>query len=251
MSDSVHEPAQPPTIHQIMPLVMRDLGAIPKSNRNREQNYRFRGVDDVLNAVHPILCKHGISLAVRARNLKTETRVEPKAGGRGERTVYRSTLDMDVAMFAPDGSSVVHTTCGEGLDYGGDKATNKAMSAAFKYAICLGLVAPVEAGDIEDSDRDTADSAADEKPQSRVLDTAPRPGEDARSSIGLGEPCSESQRQRIIHSTQELGKDAAWLKDLLAKKGKQSLADLTVEQAEGLMAWLEQSKTEQQAAQHF
>jgi hypothetical protein len=33
------------TIHELMPKVMADIGAIGKGERNTQQNYSFRGID--------------------------------------------------------------------------------------------------------------------------------------------------------------------------------------------------------------
>lgn len=239
------------SIYQLMPLVMRDLGAIPKSKKNREQNYKFRSVDDVLNALHPVLCQHGVSLSVKARNLKTETRVEQKAGGRGERAVCRSTLEMDVMFFAPDGSYICHTACGEGLDYGGDKATNKAMSAAFKYAMFLGLAIPVDASAVEDGDSESVEMPAGQVEEPKQLDTANPPTAENSTSVNLGALCSVTQVERIKQLTKDAGKDAEWLKGVIAKRNKSCLADLTVDDAVKLIARLEQLVTEHQAQIHF
>lgn len=235
--------------HQINVLlseVMEDLGAIPKSKKNTSQNYKFRSIDDVLNALHPVLCKHGMTAPVKTRNLKTEVRIEEKAGNRGERAIYRSTLELDVEFTAPDGTKVVCTAAGEGIDFNGDKATAKAMSAAYKYAVTLGLCIPVEAGVLDDGDAD--ERKVDDKPQ---LDTANPPTAENATSVSLGALCSVTQVDRIKQLTQAAGKDVEWLKAVLAKRNKTCLADLTVDDAVKLIARLEQLVTEHQAQRHF
>lgn len=236
----------PEQIHTLLPAIMADIGAIEKGKKNREQNYRFRSVDDVLNALHPLLCKHGVSLGLDVTDHKVESRQEAKAGGRGERSVTRATLMLTVRFMAPDGSCRTFSACGEGLDFGGDKATAKATSAAFKYAMLLGLCVPVEAADIDDGDQEGPAAAAEPTP-----DPVPEPPKEKPVySESLGALCSDDQKSKIKTLAVELKGDDAkdWLKAVLEKHGKTALADLTVDQAIKLIAKLEQLNTEKQAA---
>ena len=139
---------QPKQIFDLLPKVARDVGAIGKDNRNQQQNYAFRSVDQVLNHLHSALTKHGVALSISVRDRATTTFEKDK------KVIARTCLLLDVTFHAPDGSSLTSTAAGEGMDFGGDKASNKAMAAAFKYAIFLGLCIPVSADAIDDSDRD-------------------------------------------------------------------------------------------------
>lgn len=158
---------------------------------------------------------------------------------------------MDVQFFAPDGSSICHTACGEGLDFGGDKATNKAMSAAYKYAMFLGLAIPVDASAVEDGDSESVEMPAGQVEEPKQLDTANPPTAENSTSVNLGALCSVTQVDRIKQLTQAAGKDVEWLKAVIQKRGKAHLADLTVDDAVKLIARLEQLVTEHQAQQHF
>lgn len=40
--------------------VMEDVGAVGKDQKNTKQNYKYRGIDDVMNALHPALVKNKI-----------------------------------------------------------------------------------------------------------------------------------------------------------------------------------------------
>lgn len=139
-------------IDRLLPLLIRDIGAIPKTHRNKAQSYDFRSIEDGLAKLQPLLVAHGVGLVPTTHALKTEAMQEPKPGG-GVRTIYRTTLLLKVELRAPDGSSVTMSAAGEGQDYGGDKATPKALSQAFKYVVFLGFCVPVQDG-LEDSDRD-------------------------------------------------------------------------------------------------
>jgi hypothetical protein len=146
------------TIHELLPRVAASIGAVAKTRQNQAQNYSFRGIDDFLNAVHGALTEHEVSLLPHV----AEHRVEFRARDRGVTThVF---LTMEYTFAAPDGSSVVVSTVGEAADTS-DKATNKAMSAALKYAILQTFTVPTL--DIADSDRDTPDMG--DRPYDEVL----------------------------------------------------------------------------------
>jgi hypothetical protein len=133
------------TIYEAIGSVISELGGIGKSGRNKEQGYNFRGIDDVLKEVHPLLGKHGVFFAPQVLERIYEERVS-KQGNTG----HVAHLHVQYTVYGPDGSSVVLSTWGEGLDYS-DKATNKAMTAAFKYALfeLFAISDPTEDADSE------------------------------------------------------------------------------------------------------
>ncbi len=133
-------------IYQLLPKVTEEIGAIRKGQQNSHQRYKYRGIDDALNQVSPVLARFGICTEVSVTN----HHVERKDGGK---TVYHATLQLQVAFIAPDGSRVTSQAPGEGISHGDDKATAKAMSAAMKYALFFGLMIPVDTDELEDSDR--------------------------------------------------------------------------------------------------
>lgn len=116
---------------------MRDIGAIEKSKTNTGQNYRFRGIDDVYAAAHPVFARHGVLCLPEVLDCQREERTTAK----GSLLIY-TTMRVKHRFIADDGSSVECITAGEGMD-SGDKSSNKAMSAALKYAILETLMVPV------------------------------------------------------------------------------------------------------------
>lgn len=144
------EKAKPkgPQILRLLNEVSKDIGAIAKAQKNTRQGYVFRGIDDILNGCHDALVKHGVVLAPDFSN--HELRITELKG----KFVCHVTLDLDLVFFAPDGSQHSVRTIGEALDYAGDKATNKAMSIAYKYAMTLGLHLPIEGLDDPDQDEE-------------------------------------------------------------------------------------------------
>ncbi len=118
-----------PLIYKKIADVMRDLEAIGKDRKNTVQNYAFRGIDDVYNALHPIMAKHGVFSVPTVLDDRTEERTTKS----GSALIYRL-LKIKFDFFAEDGSSFPAVVLGEGMD-SGDKASNKAMAVGHKYAL--------------------------------------------------------------------------------------------------------------------
>lgn len=149
MSDSL----QTPNCSQVYAAISKVMLAlskqgIAKDSRNTQQNYQFRGIDDVYNALAPLLPEHGLVLLpkVKTRNITERT---TKTGGQ----LFYVVLEVDYKLVSVvDGSYEVISVVGEAMD-SGDKATNKAMSAAYKYA-CIQLFCIPTWGD-NDADKTT------------------------------------------------------------------------------------------------
>lgn len=115
-------------IYEAIPKIMAEIGAIGKESRNKQQGFMYRGVDDVMNALQPLLYKHGVFVVPEILEQKREER-QTKLGG----NLIYSVCTIKYTFYAADGSFVTASVIGEGMD-SGDKATNKAMAIAFKYA---------------------------------------------------------------------------------------------------------------------
>lgn len=137
-------------IFALLPKVAGDIGAVGKGRENKDQKYRFRGIDDFLNAAHGALVKHGVTIIPRV--ISRELRPGQTKSGTANLWVG---LTVEFHFYAPDGSSVSATVASEGLDMS-DKATNKAMSAALKYALIQVFSIPTE-------DMDEADNTSPEQ----------------------------------------------------------------------------------------
>jgi hypothetical protein len=119
---------------------------ISKDRKNAQQGYSFRGIDDVYNALAPLLAKHGLCVLPRILTRQCEERVTQKGG-----TLFYVTVEAEFDFVSSeDGSSHVVRTFGEAMD-SGDKATNKAMSAAYKYAAFQAFAIPTEGDNDADS----------------------------------------------------------------------------------------------------
>lgn len=118
---------------------------IGKDSFNKEQRFRFRGIDAVMNALAPLLVKHNLLILPHFRDRGLETRIT-KAGG----TMFNVTVTGDFEFCSVlDGSTRMITTIGEGQDTA-DKATNKAMAIAYKYAVFQGFCIPLDKSDDPD-----------------------------------------------------------------------------------------------------
>ena len=127
---------------------------ILKSRRNTQgSGYNFRGIDDVYNAIAPLLAQHGLCILPRILGRTCEER-QTKAGGASFYVTVEAEFDL---VCAEDGSKHTVRTFGEAMDTS-DKATNKAMSAAYKYAAFQTFAIPTEADN--DADSSTHEVAA-------------------------------------------------------------------------------------------
>lgn len=112
---------------------------ITKDRKNQQQGYSFRGIDDVYNALAPLLAKHGLCILPRILSRQCVERASAKGG-----VLFNVTVEAEFDFVcAEDGSKHIVRTFGEAMD-SADKATNKAMSAAYKYAAFQAFAIPTE-----------------------------------------------------------------------------------------------------------
>lgn len=132
------DPADVP-VHVAVARAMRDIGVITKADRFDGGNagrFNFRGVDRVVNAVAPVLRKHGIIVIPEMRTV--EYRDVPRAnGGRSHECV----VTVAWRWVGPHGDELVAVTVGEALDTA-DKATSKAQAVAWRTCLIQMLAIP-------------------------------------------------------------------------------------------------------------
>jgi hypothetical protein len=126
---------------------------ISKDRKNQQQGYNFRGIDDVYSALSPMLAARKLCILPRVIKREQVERQTSKGGAIFYTTVH---VEFDF-VSAEDGSKHTIATVGEAMD-SADKSSNKAMSAAFKYAAFQAFCIPTE-GD-NDADAHTHDVAA-------------------------------------------------------------------------------------------
>ena len=142
--------------------VAKDMAAvgISKDRKNQQQGYSFRGIDDVYNTLSPLLAKHGLCILPRVLSRECTERASAKGG-----TLFNVVVEVEFDLVADDGSKHTIKTYGEAMD-SADKATNKAMSAAYKYAAFQTFAIPTE-GD-NDADAHSHDVAPKSGANSRA-----------------------------------------------------------------------------------
>lgn len=144
--------------------VMAEIGSsgISKDRRNQQQGYNFRGIDEVYNALSPILSKHKLCILPRILARSVTERTTQKGG-----VLFYVTVEAEFDLVcAEDGSIHTVRTFGEAMD-SADKATNKAMSAAYKYAAMQAFCIPTEGdNDADATTHEISPSKAPEKPVS-------------------------------------------------------------------------------------
>ena len=147
--------SKPTAVYTAIQACMADLSkeGIGKTSKNAQQGYSFRGIDAVLNALSPILSKHGLIILPRMISRTVTERTTMKGG-----VLFYVVVEAEFDFVAvADASCHIVRTFGEAMD-SGDKATNKAMSAAYKYAAFQTFCIPTE-GD-SDADATTHEVAA-------------------------------------------------------------------------------------------
>lgn len=143
---------------------------ISKSRRNQQgSGYNFRGIDEVYNTLSPIMAEQGLCILPRILG-RTLTERSSKSGGTLFYVVVEAEFDF---VSADDGSTHTVRTFGEAMD-SGDKATNKAMSAAYKYAALMTFAIPTEGdNDADATTHEVAPAKPAQRQQAKPADSGP------------------------------------------------------------------------------
>jgi hypothetical protein len=141
------EEAFVPTIHERLVAILSELPAIGKTQRNEQQKFMYRGHDDVLNALNPLLAKHGVFVVPDVLH-RLEGRRETRSGG----VMYEVNLHVGYTFYGAGGDFVRASAWGEGTD-SGDKSTNKAMTMAFKNVLAQVFAVSTAEGASYDTDQ--------------------------------------------------------------------------------------------------
>ena len=169
--------AEKKNIFETIAAVMAEIGSIGKDSRNQKQNFMYRGIDAVMNALSPALIKYKLFVVPEVLNQRREERQSASGGN----LIY-SICTIKYTFYAEDGSFISATVVGEGMD-SGDKATNKAMSVAFKYACFQVFCIPTE--EMQDPDAETPPPSKPAKPTLEAKYVNTLFAELQRTGIGL------------------------------------------------------------------
>lgn len=235
------------TIHQRLALILGELPPLGKDKKNEQQRFMFRSFDSMLNALNPLMAKHGVLVVPAVLERVTELR-KTKSGS----TMYEVNLHVQFTFYGEGGDSVVCSTWGEGTDLG-DKATSKAHTMALKTALNQVLAISSEefndpdGGSAEESSRSAAGGTAPRE-ASKTADAEatasgpakakePSPADDKKQEKKLTTP----QRKMLFARAREKGLGEGDLKLLVADvTGKTSSKDLTKSDLDKLLKWLDE-----------
>lgn len=137
MTETTKTPAVYAAIARVQAELAKD--GIKKSRKNDQQNYRFRGIDDIYNAMATPMAEAGLLMLPRVLAREVAERTSSKGN-----QLFYVVVDVEYDFVAAsDGSKHTVRVVGEAMD-SADKATNKAMSAAQKYAVLQTFCVPTE-----------------------------------------------------------------------------------------------------------
>ena len=134
-------------IFQKMTSILKETKAITKSEKNQQQGFKFRGIDNVMNELHELFAKNDVFILQEVQDFTVDAR--PTAKGS---TLFYTRATIKFRYMTTDGSFVETVNVGEAMD-SGDKGMNKAMSIALKYSLLQMFLIPTE--EPKDPDRDT------------------------------------------------------------------------------------------------
>lgn len=245
---------------------------ISKDRNNQQQGYKFRGIDDCLNALAPLLSRSNLVILPEVLERETVER-QTRQGG----ALFYVTVKVRYAfVHAEDGSRHDVVTYGEAMD-SADKATNKAMSAAYKYAVIQTFCIPTE-GD-NDADATTHDVEAKkaqafiqhkQTAQAKINELRQEPARQDGGDGSVGSPAPQHHQQgpdaaapctwtvpKVAWTKQNAGKSPAELTDTDLgwfinyyenKLGKEPNSRYRLEWDEALRALVAEAMQREQAA---
>jgi hypothetical protein len=148
------------TIQSALAAVMEDVREVAKSDRNTSQNFNFRGIDAVVNAVGPALRKHGVVVLPNVEDY----RYGNVNVGQRQTSMGHVTITVRYRFVGPVGDSLDCVVVGEAMD-SGDKALAKAQSVAFRIALLQALALPTDDLDPDAETFERSDGEKDGKPK--------------------------------------------------------------------------------------
>jgi hypothetical protein len=219
------------TTKEVYKAIVAVAGALAKEGIAKDKtctqgaSYKFRGIDDVYNALAPYLAAHNLCILPRMLQRECVERIS-KSGGALFYTTVTAEFDF---VSAVDGS--LHTVgpmYGEAMD-SGDKGTNKAMSAAYKYAAFQAFCIPTE------GDNDTENKTHEVQPGKTVQSPSTHSPPPASTDC-----ISEPQRKMIFAKMKSMGLEPDELK---AKFGVASSTEIKKSQMNDVLQWIDGKAT--------
>lgn len=186
-------------------------------------SYKYRGVDQVLNTLHPLFVKHKLFAVPEVLEILEREVRETTKGGK----VLYQVLKIRYTFYAEDGSNISAVVVGEAMD-SGDKVSNKCMSVAYKYACFQLLSIPTE--------ETTADP--DDENESFVA-------QEKRERVKTQRPITREELES--YGVADVKATAQWI----YKKYEKPVVSLTDAEADEVRSMLRRKQEERKAAQEY
>lgn len=154
-----------PSVQQAWADVMADVRELGKNQRHDAPGakFMFRGVDDTMNAVGPVLRKHRVSVV--PTNVELRHRDVQTSSGKPSR---EATVVVQYAIHGPAGDSMPGGSAGEAMD-SGDKGTAKAMAVALRVFLIQSLCLPTHDTDPDHESYERGNAQPAEDPRAVAL----------------------------------------------------------------------------------
>lgn len=219
-------------IYRQIAQVMKDVGAVAKNERNAQQGFNYRGIDAVMNAINPAFQKHGVFVVPAILEQTREVKTTQKGS-----VMNYSICKIEYRFYAEDGSYVRAVVIGEAMD-SADKATNKAMAVAFKYACFQVLCIPTE--ELKDPDG----SGEPVAPRPDPDEGKKKPSGNGKGSVAAGKEGGKEPPEINPEKAAAEKIDTAKLNTIKAELGRTGVEEATVLKLFGLKS-LEDMTTDQ------
>lgn len=239
MGNSNEAAVAPGKIYSAIAGVMADVGYVAKDKVNKQQGFKFRSIDDVYNALHPALAKNKVFIVPRVLEQKRED-VVTKSGGKMVLVICK----IKFTFFAEDGSFIETVIIGEGLDTG-DKATNKAMAIAYKYAcfqvFCIPTEELMDDPDLERPELEESEKPAKQTGKSDAGKKTSKKAEGNKASAGSGAVKDETPKEEVVTQAMintirsEQKRTGVTDKQILGRVKAKSVEELTVNEYKRIM----------------
>lgn len=146
-------------IYQSMAKILASVGSVSKEKTSVGKfSFKYRSIDDVMNALHEAFADHGVFLIHDILDHKMIELVNERGEKRGMHHMARYRF----TFFADDGSSIACEAMGECIE-NGDKGLGKTASYALKTALLQTFLIPTE-DDSKDPDSTNKPAFEQKKP---------------------------------------------------------------------------------------
>jgi len=180
-------------VHEAINEVSRQVGGLSKDGFNEHQRYSFRGIDQLITTVQPVLNNVGVTIVPKVISYESQDRQTAN-------NIQRwCTVLMKYTITGPAGDTVESVIVGEAADVA-DKAMNKALSNAAKYFYFQTFWFGIGGMDEGDLDHPEAAPVQRQAPQGNPQPARQAPQNNSRpatSGSSSGNAVTEPQRKKI------------------------------------------------------